>query len=75
MLDLEILVVIIQVLNLWLDGPQDAMGEGPQGVTGDYKKNIPIIDDINDTGKTPSWIRDDWNAPDAWSANKNSMPN
>ena len=48
---------------------QDAMGEG-QGVTGDhYKKNIPIIDDINDTGKTLSWIRDDWNAPDAWSAN------
>ena len=49
---------------------QDAMGEGPQGVTGDhYKKNILIIDDINDTGKTLSWIRDDWNAPDAWSAN------
>ena len=49
---------------------QDAMGEGPNGVTGDhYKKNILIIDDINDTGKTLSWIRDDWNAPDAWSAN------
>ena len=32
---------------------QDAMGEGPNGVTGDhYKKNILIIDDINDTGKT-----------------------
>ena len=28
---------------------QDAMGEGPNGVTGDhYKKNILIIDDIND---------------------------
>ena len=48
----------------------DARGEGPKGVTGDhYKKNILIIDDINDTGKTLSWIRDDWNAPDAWSAN------
>ena len=48
----------------------DARGEGPQGVTGDhYKKNILIVDDINDTGKTLSWIRNDWNAPDAWSAN------
>ena len=49
---------------------QDAMGEGPNGVTGDhYKKNILIIDDINDTGKTLTWIRDDWNAPDTWSNN------
>ena len=49
---------------------QDAMGEGPNGVTGDhYKKNILIIDDINDSGKTLTWIRDDWNAPDTWNNN------
>ena len=48
----------------------DARGEGPAGVTGNhYKKNILIIDDINDTGKTLTWIKDDWQAPDAWGKN------
>ena len=47
---------------------KDAIGR--RGKTGDhYKKNILIIDDINDTGKTLSWIRDDWNYPDAWGNN------
>ena len=35
--------------NLWM--AEDALADG---------KKILIIDDINDTGKTLSWIREDW---------------
>lgn len=31
--------------------------------------NILIMDDINDTGATFSWIREDWNAAANWHAN------
>tara|TARA_B100000927_G_scaffold290489_1_gene289485 strand:+ start:888 stop:1415 length:528 start_codon:yes stop_codon:yes gene_type:complete len=48
----------------------DARGEGPKGVTGNhYKKNILIVDDINDTGRTLCWIKDDWKADEAWGDN------
>jgi hypoxanthine phosphoribosyltransferase len=38
---------------------QDAFGQFQQGV-GYEGKNILIIDDINDTGATFQWIKDDW---------------
>ncbi len=31
--------------------------------------NILIIDDINDTGRTFQWIKDDWNTDEAWGKN------
>ena len=37
--------------NMWM--AEDALGEC---------KNILIIDDINDTGKTLTWIKEDWKA-------------
>ena len=62
---LEILMETIQVPTR-LDG--NFMPEGPK--EGDhYKKNILIVDDINDTGKTLCWIKDDWKADDAWGNN------
>jgi len=39
--------------NLW-------MAEDAYGYDMDQPKNILIVDDINDSGKTLSWIRDDW---------------
>lgn len=52
--------------NLWM--PEDAMGyiddmrRGVTRCTWDIKerKNILIVDDINDTGRTFSWIKEDW---------------
>tara|TARA_B100001057_G_C22693233_1_gene888634 strand:- start:49 stop:540 length:492 start_codon:yes stop_codon:yes gene_type:complete len=32
-------------------------------------KNILIFDDINDTGRTFNWIKEDWNTNDAWGKN------
>jgi hypoxanthine phosphoribosyltransferase len=42
------------------DGDQDTEMNCwmPEDVT--YGKNILIVDDINDTGETFAWIRDDW---------------
>jgi len=40
--------------NLWM--PEEALG-----VTADLKK-ILIVDDINDSGETLSWIKEDWRA-------------
>ena len=52
--------------NCWM--AEDAYGYVPEeernepGVTSDpdRKKNILIFDDINDTGKTMKWIKEDW---------------
>jgi len=45
--------------NAWM--AEDALGyDGTQDFKSYNKKNILIMDDINDTGKTLSWIKDDW---------------
>ena len=46
--------------NAWMS--EDAYGhiEYDPMATGDGRKNILIVDDINDTGATLKWIVDDW---------------
>lgn len=53
--------------NLWM--PEDAIGYIPEeerkangGWThlNKYRKNILIVDDINDSGETLNWLMDDW---------------
>jgi len=45
--------------NLWM--AEDAFGYAGDGVTHkQHRNNILILDDINDTGKTLSWIKNDW---------------
>ena len=52
--------------NLWM--AEDAFGYIPADMQevinkcsdATYKKNILIVDDINDSGRTLQWIRDDW---------------
>jgi xanthine phosphoribosyltransferase len=49
--------------NLWMseeafgydDNPETTIKSNP-----DLKKNILIVDDINDTGATLNWIKEDW---------------
>jgi len=45
--------------NCWM--AEDAFGY-PHSDAGNNKKNILIVDDINDTGATFNWIMQDWEA-------------
>ena len=46
--------------NLWM--AEDAFGynDGTKVTAGPLRKNILIVDDINDTGATFNWIKEDW---------------
>jgi hypoxanthine phosphoribosyltransferase len=46
--------------NLWM--AEDAFGyeSEPSATAGPLRKNILIVDDINDTGATFNWIKEDW---------------
>lgn len=54
--------------NLWM--AEHAFGYVPESDRGDsgtqtdpaYRKNILIVDDINDTGATLQWIKEDWSS-------------
>ena len=46
--------------NCWM--AEDAFGfqNEPSATAGPLRKNILIVDDINDTGATFNWIKEDW---------------
>ena len=44
--------------NCWMS--EDAVGYGSMGCLEDKKTNILIVDDINDSGATYAWIKNDW---------------
>jgi len=63
--------------NLWMAEEAFGVNDGSKGITGArwdpiHRKNILIVDDINDTGATFEWIKDDWqsgclaNESDVW---------
>jgi len=58
--------------NAWM--PEDAFGYKDQSWDITKRKNILIVDDINDSGATLEWIKKDWqssclpNETDAWNS-------
>lgn len=52
--------------NLWMAEdafgyvPKDERGSGDADTDPAYRKNILIVDDINDSGATLEWIKQDW---------------
>ena len=46
--------------NLTVDGRRCIWLRSEQGTAGPLRKNILIVDDINDTGATFNWIKEDW---------------
>jgi hypoxanthine phosphoribosyltransferase len=55
--------------NLWM--AEDAAGYTVYDpmISGDGKKKILIVDDINDSGATLNWIYDDWGPEVEWGTN------
>lgn len=63
--------------NLWMAEeafgyvPEEERGSSGTQVDPAFRKNILIVDDINDSGRTMNWIKDDWRSGclpnhDAW---------
>jgi uncharacterized protein len=48
------------VSNLWM--AEDAIGYEDGGSDAALRKNILIVDDINDSGATFNWIKQDWSS-------------
>jgi len=54
--------------NLWMAEqafgyvPKDERGSGDADTDPAYRKNILIVDDINDSGATLEWIKQDWHS-------------
>ena len=48
------------VSNLWM--AEDAFGYEDGGSDAALRKNILIVDDINDSGATLNWIKQDWSS-------------
>ena len=52
--------------NLWMAEhafgyvPEDERGESGTQTDPAYRRNILVVDDINDTGATIAWLRKDW---------------
>jgi xanthine phosphoribosyltransferase len=46
--------------NLWMAEHAFGYGVHDTVASGDARKNILIVDDINDSGATLNWIRQDW---------------
>ena len=51
------MMIVTSESNTWMS--EDAYGY-PGSDTDENKKNILIVDDINDTGATFNWIKEDW---------------
>ena len=46
--------------NLWMSEEAFGYESEPSATAGPLRKNILIVDDINDTGATFNWIKEDW---------------
>jgi len=48
--------------NAWMSEDAYGYNDGKVATGGPTAKNILVVDDINDTGSTFNWIKDDWQA-------------